>query len=84
MGVLQVISEFDPFLKAHPEKYGNAGKGTPSHLSSKTYLGFIEVMGEELLAQIISQIKVLFNRCRFHSECYAQRPAHVHRAICVA
>lgn len=58
MGVLEVISEFDPFLKAHIEKYGNAGKGTPSYLSSTTCLEFIELMGEQVLAEIISQIKV--------------------------
>lgn len=50
MGVLEVIREFDPF-------YVNAGKGTPSYLSSTTCLGFIELMGEQVLAEIISQIK---------------------------
>lgn len=58
MGVLEVISKFDPFLKAHIEKYGNAGKGTLSYLSSTTCLELIELMGEQVLAEIISQIKV--------------------------
>ncbi|XDV19134.1 hypothetical protein PO909_024682, partial [Leuciscus waleckii] len=58
MGVLEVISEFDPFLKAHIEKYGNAGKGTPSYLSSTSCLEFIELIGEQVLAEIICQIKV--------------------------
>lgn len=53
MGVLEVISEFDPFLKAHIEKYGNAGKGTPSYLLLTTCLECIEPMGEQVLAEII-------------------------------
>ena len=58
MGALEVIAESDPFLKAHIEKYGNAGKGTPSYLSSTTCLEFMEVMGEQVLAEVIRQIKV--------------------------
>lgn len=29
LGNVELISQFDPFLKAHIEKYGNAGKGQP-------------------------------------------------------
>lgn len=57
MGTLEVISEFDPFLKMHIEKYGNAGRGVPSYLSSTTCREFIELMGERVLAEIICQIK---------------------------
>uniref|UniRef100_A0A3B3QZT7 TTF-type domain-containing protein n=1 Tax=Paramormyrops kingsleyae TaxID=1676925 RepID=A0A3B3QZT7_9TELE len=46
LGTLEVISEFDPFLKAHMEKFGNAGKGTPSYLSSTICQEFIELMGD--------------------------------------
>ncbi len=28
MGILELISEFDPFLKSHIQMYGNAGVGT--------------------------------------------------------
>lgn len=41
MDVLEGISKFDPFSKVRIEKYGNAGKGTPSYLSSKTCMEFI-------------------------------------------
>lgn len=58
MGVLEVISEFDPSLKAHIEKYGNAGKGTPSYLSPKTCMEFMELTGEQLLAEMICQLKM--------------------------
>lgn len=81
MGVLEVISEFDPFLKAHIEKYGNAGRGTPSYLSSTTCLEFIELMGERVLTEIISQIKMA--KYFSISVDYTHRPAHIHSAICV-
>lgn len=45
MGILEMISEFDPFLKSHIQIYGNAGVGTPSYLSS-------------VLSEIIAEVKV--------------------------
>ena len=30
LGSMELITQFDPFLKAHIERYGNAGKGNPS------------------------------------------------------
>uniref|UniRef100_A0A3P9PR07 TTF-type domain-containing protein n=1 Tax=Poecilia reticulata TaxID=8081 RepID=A0A3P9PR07_POERE len=44
LGILELISEFDPFLKSHIEKYGNAGSGKPSYLSSQTCEEFIQLM----------------------------------------
>lgn len=58
-GNFMAVLKFDPFLKAHIERYGNAGKGAPSYLSSKTCMEFIELMGERLLAEIIGQIEVV-------------------------
>ncbi|XP_060881736.1 zinc finger MYM-type protein 1-like [Metopolophium dirhodum] len=37
LGLLELISEYDPFLKAHIEQYGNQGKGNPSYLSKTVY-----------------------------------------------
>ncbi|KAE8623371.1 hypothetical protein XENTR_v10005581 [Xenopus tropicalis] len=58
MGVLEVILEFDPFLKNHIENFGNAGKGTLSYLSSTTYLEFIELSGERVVSDIMNLIKI--------------------------
>lgn len=33
LGILELISEFDPFLKSHIERHGNKGKGYLSNLS---------------------------------------------------
>lgn len=53
----QFHSEFDPFLKEHIERCGNAGRGKPSYLSSNTCLEFIELMGMQVLSEIIRRIK---------------------------
>jgi len=58
LGILELISEFDPFLKSHIEKYGNAGAGTPSYLSSKTCEEFIQLMGDRVLSEIVSEVKM--------------------------
>lgn len=53
----QFHREFDPFLKEHIERCGNAGRGKPSYLSSNTCLEFIELMGKQVLSEIIRRIK---------------------------
>ncbi|KAK4882966.1 hypothetical protein RN001_006285 [Aquatica leii] len=37
MMLLEAISEFDPFLAKHIQKFGNPGKGNTSYLSFATY-----------------------------------------------
>ena len=56
LGCMKLISEFDPFLKAHIEKYGNTGRGTPSYLSLKVCEEFIKLMGEKVLEEVISRV----------------------------
>ena len=34
LGVLELISQYDPFLSSQSTKYGNQGRGRPSYLSS--------------------------------------------------
>uniref|UniRef100_A0A3B3TM85 DUF4371 domain-containing protein n=1 Tax=Poecilia latipinna TaxID=48699 RepID=A0A3B3TM85_9TELE len=58
LGILELISEFDPFLKSHIEKYGNAGSGKPSYLSSQTCEEFIQLMGDRVLSEIVSEVKM--------------------------
>uniref|UniRef100_A0A087X3D0 TTF-type domain-containing protein n=1 Tax=Poecilia formosa TaxID=48698 RepID=A0A087X3D0_POEFO len=58
LGILELISEFDPFLKSHIEKYGNAGSGKPSYLSSQTCEEFIQLMGDCVLSEIVSEVKM--------------------------
>ena len=57
MMVLELISEFDPFLAKHIETYGNAGKGSTSYLSKTICNEFIEIMAKQLTQKIVSEIK---------------------------
>lgn len=44
LGCLELLAEYDPFLAAHIERYGNSGRGKASYLSSKTSDEFIGLM----------------------------------------
>lgn len=71
--VLEVISKFDPFLKAHIEKCGNA-------LINNLIWTDVRPHRDN---QSDKNGKVFFDQCRFHSRCYTDRPADIHYAICV-
>lgn len=57
LGTLELISEFDPFLKEHIRLHGNAGKGNPSYLSATVCDEFITLMGKHVMDKIISELK---------------------------
>ena len=57
LGILELLSEFDPFLEAHLKLYGNRGKGNPSCLSANICERFIELMGQQVLCTILEEIK---------------------------
>lgn len=57
LGLIELLSQFDPFLASHISRYGNAGRGSVSYLSSTTCNEFIQLMAKEVLLTIISQVK---------------------------
>ena len=57
LGLLELLSEYDEFLKAHLLKYGNQGKGNVSYISSTIYEELIKIMSQRVLDVIISNIK---------------------------
>ena len=57
LGILELLSEFDPFLEEHLKVYGNAGNGNPSYLSAKMFEEFIEIMGQQVFCAILEEIK---------------------------
>lgn len=57
LGTLELLSQFDSFLAAHLEKYGNKGKGSVSYLSSTTCDQLIAIIGKEVLSTITEEIK---------------------------
>lgn len=44
LGILELISEFDPFLKEHISKYGKQGKRKPPYLSKTICEELIQLM----------------------------------------
>ena len=56
LGVLELISKFDPFLAEHIEKYGNRGKGNPSYLSANVCKELVALMGEKVLLAILKEV----------------------------
>lgn len=58
LGLLELISQFDPFLSDHIAHFGNAGRGTPSYLSTTTCEEFVQLMGEKVYSEIINRIKM--------------------------
>lgn len=56
MGSLEYLSEFDPFIKQHIEKYGNGGTGNVSYLSSTICDEFILLMAKTVTDAIIEEI----------------------------
>lgn len=54
---LELIAEFDPFLKNHISEFGNNGKGTTLYLSFTVFEQFIEIMGEKVKKTIVNEIK---------------------------
>ncbi len=57
LGILDLLSEFDPFLEEHIKLYGNRGKWNPSYLSANICEEFIELMGQQVLCTILEEVK---------------------------
>ena len=55
--LLELIAQFDPFLKEHIEKYGQKGRGTTSYLSSTVCEEFIDLMGEKVKKTIAAELQ---------------------------
>ena len=49
LGIIELISQYDPFLAEHLVKYGNLGSGKTCCLSKTIYEDIIHVMGKEFL-----------------------------------
>lgn len=54
---LEMIAEYDSFLKEHILKYGNCGSGKTSYMSKTICDEFINIIGTEVRNKIISDIK---------------------------
>ncbi|XP_046746394.1 zinc finger MYM-type protein 1-like [Diprion similis] len=57
LGIIELLAEYDPFLKTHLETRVNKGKGHVSYLSKNVCNEFIELMFEEMTKKIIDGLK---------------------------
>ncbi|XP_065651225.1 uncharacterized protein LOC136079417 [Hydra vulgaris] len=58
LGILELLAEYDNFLKQHIENHANRGSGHTNCLSSTICEELIEIMGNKVLNEIISRIKL--------------------------
>lgn len=58
LGCLEYLAEYDSFLAGHIDKYGNAGRGTTSYLSSTTYEEFVGLMAKQVINVIVHEVKL--------------------------
>jgi len=55
--IVELLSEFKPFLSQHITRFKNSGSGTTSYLSSTVYEEIIKLMANKVKKAIIIQIK---------------------------
>ena len=86
LGVLELISKFDPFLAAHMEKQklqhaNGKGRGSTTYLSSTVCGEFITIMGKQVMDYIINELKA----AKFFSVSIDSPPdaSNVDRLTCI-
>lgn len=57
LGLLELISEYDNFLDLHIKRFGNPGSGNVCYLSKTICNEFINLMGDMVRNEIISELK---------------------------
>ena len=57
LGLLELLAEYDDFLKQHIDRFRSCGSGHTNYLSPIVCEELVEVMGERVLAEIVSRIK---------------------------
>lgn len=58
LGIMELISEYDPFLKNHLEMYGSKGKGHTSYISKTIFNDVIHLLKTDVTHFITNEIKV--------------------------
>ena len=56
LGIIELISKFDPFLAQHIQLHANSGKGHTSYLSKTVCEELINIMGKTVLKKIIREV----------------------------
>ena len=82
LGIMELLSQFDPFLARHIERHGKKGRGHTSYLSSTICDEFITLMGEEVLKRIVKEL----SSAKYFSVTVDSTPdiSHVDQLTCCA
>ncbi|KAG8176749.1 hypothetical protein JTE90_003380 [Oedothorax gibbosus] len=54
---MELLAEFDPFLKEHVKNYGGPGSGKTNYLSSTTYEEVVRIMAQKCREVITSNVR---------------------------
>ena len=57
LGIIELISQYDPFLAEHLVKHGNLGSGKTPYLSKTIYEELIHLTGKEVFSFTIKEMK---------------------------
>ncbi|XP_065651158.1 uncharacterized protein LOC136079351 [Hydra vulgaris] len=57
LGMLELLTQFDPVLKQHIDTFANKGKGNVNYLSKTICEELIDIMSQKVLTHIITEIK---------------------------
>jgi hypothetical protein len=57
LGLLELISQYDVFLKQHLQTHANKGSGHVNYLSSTICEELIQIMGDKVLNEVIQRVK---------------------------
>ncbi|KAJ8670889.1 hypothetical protein QAD02_002148 [Eretmocerus hayati] len=57
MMALELLAEYDPFLRSHMEKYANKGSGSVSYLSATICDEFISLMAQNVRETIANEVR---------------------------
>ena len=63
LGIIELLSLYDLFLKRHLDTYVNKGKGTTSYLSHTICDELIKIMADKVMATIIQELQ----QCKYFS-----------------
>ena len=74
LGMIELIAQYDDFLKQHIQKHANLGSGHANYLSSTICEELVQLMGRRVLDEIISRIK----RSRYYSVILDSTPDEGH------
>ena len=81
LGIIELLSKFDPFLQQHISTHGNPGRGRTSYLSSTILEELIELMGDAVFERILEELK----SAKFYSISVDSTPdiSHIDQLTCV-